>query len=191
MAPLVAALPYIMAGTALVGGVMTAQAQRQAGKAQQQQAEYEAAIERNKATAADHNARLALEQAERDMDILRRQRDRVVGQNISAVAKSGLTLGGSAWDVLEDSAMEAEYEIRSAGYRGRRQADAYGQEAVGHRASSESLKFSGRTARRAGNMAAAGTLIGTLGSTAGAFMSGVSANSSIGVRTYGLPKPRG
>jgi hypothetical protein len=81
-------------------------------QAAEAQGESQAQISQRQATAS-------LQQAQTEALAIRRQNDRVRGTQRVSFLKSGVTLSGSAQDVMYDSAIEGELEALSAEYKGK------------------------------------------------------------------------
>lgn len=102
------ALPIIIAaGTILgaVGQVMSMSAQANA-------AEYDAKLK-------DRNAKIILNQTSAEMDDQQRENRRRLSAIRAQYGASGLDFSGSALDVFEDSAMEAELDVQRVDYQGK------------------------------------------------------------------------
>ncbi len=119
--------------------------QRQEAKAAEQAAEFNAKIEENAAIKEELEGR---EQ---------RHRDRIAGKAFRSrqrarIAKSGVTLEGSPLELLAQSATNEQLAISDS-------LRATGISADISRGRAEIERFGGRTARRAGGIASAGTLL--------------------------------
>ena len=142
----------LLATTAVVGGVTSAFGKFQQGKEAQRQADFnariseeEAGLIRQKSILNEFQQRKALRQVE--------------GQQISAVASSGIELTGSPLDVIADSLANAELGIAI---------DKFNLEtsALAKESEARELRRGGRSARRLANISAVSTLLET-GATAG------------------------
>lgn len=98
---------------AIVGSVVGAAGSIAAGNAQKE--------------AAQQNAALARMQAQEDARRSRRQSDALMGRQRAVVAASGTTIAGSPLLIVQDSAAEAETEIRHILQGGTARASAYQQ----------------------------------------------------------------
>ncbi len=115
-------------------------------RAQQQQADYNAAIDRNNAIAANYQAQSAIEKGEVDEKQSRLQTKRLAGQQTAALAANGIQLGsGSAADVLADTAEQGELDAQTTAHNAqlaawgyKNQADNYNAQAVGTEAAGRS-----------------------------------------------------
>ncbi|MGB8276097.1 MAG: hypothetical protein WCF16_12610 [Alphaproteobacteria bacterium] len=117
---------FTTVGTALsaVGFGLSALSSIQQGQAAASASEYNARV-------AQQNAELARRKAVADEQLARQRAIRILGQGRADVAKSGITLSGSALDVLSDSAANSELDALSIRYGGViRQADATAQAAL-------------------------------------------------------------
>lgn len=127
-----AALPVLgmSAGTAsTIGTVLSAVStvagvvgQIQQSRAAESSARYNAAL-------AEQNRRIALQQAKADERTQRRSALRRAGSARAAAGASGLTLEGSALDILEDNAVEEELSALNIRYQGQLRARGFGTEA--------------------------------------------------------------
>jgi len=104
----------------------------------------QAAGGRRDAGIADENAGIARDQAAARQDMIRREARRIKGQQRAAGGASGLTQD-SLFDVMEDSAIEAELDALTAGYEGKLQARGYRSEAQAARAGARGSIFQGVT----------------------------------------------
>lgn len=134
----VAAIASTVASTGL--GVYSAV---QSGAAQKDAAEFNAAVARNDAIAAQQQA------ASESRQLSRRNRLRAASRR-ARYAASGIELSGSAEDVMFDSAVQDELERQNALYRGelragRSKAEAGLQEAAGRNAVTSSYLSAGGT----------------------------------------------
>lgn len=151
------ALAAVAASTAL--GAYSAVQQ---GEAAEDAAEYNAKV-------AENNAQAAADQAAAEALQVRRAARLRAGTQRAGYGKAGVDLSGSAEDVYIDAGTQGELEALSTLYAGATQSGYYQSRAVGSR-------FEGRQARAAGNLNAAATVIGGLGTGAslgaGAFQGG-------------------
>jgi hypothetical protein len=114
------------AKTAQTTGELNAQAAMQHGEENAQAAlqqggeNAQAALQQGESQAqiAQRQATASLQQAQTEALAIRRQNERVRGSQRVAFLKSGVTLSGSAQDVIYDSAIEGELEALNAEYRG-------------------------------------------------------------------------
>jgi hypothetical protein len=177
------AIPFIMVGMAVLGTVMSAQAQREQGEAAKDAADYNAGIARR-------NAQISLDQADRDAEAQGRDARRQLGAMRAGYGAAGITMEGSPLDVLEDTATTAELDRQNILYRGRIRALGFEDEAGLY-------EMSGENAASSGNSRATATLIGGLGNAAssaygaGMFKSTPAAGYSGGRATNSLTGLRG
>jgi hypothetical protein len=99
--------------------------------------------------AAQQNATLARLQAEEEVRRLRRQSDALMGRQRAVVAASGTTMEGSPLLIVQDTAREAEIEIRHILRGGEARANAFQQ--------------AGSAAAQAGLIDAGSTLLSGIG----------------------------
>lgn len=131
MTPKASTLALLASGTAAVGSLVGGFAQ--------------AAADRRDAAIADQNADIAEDQARARQDMIRREARKLKGAQRAAAGAAGITLDGSAFDVMEDSAIEAELDALTAGYEGKLEARAYRSAAAAKRYSARSALFEGVT----------------------------------------------
>lgn len=147
------AIPFIMVGMAVLGTVMSANAQKEQGEAAKKTAEYNAGISRR-------NAEISMDQAATDAEAQQRDARRRAGAMRAGYGASGVTMEGSPLDVLEDSAITAELDRQNILYKGRIRALGFEDEATLY-------DMSGSNAEKQGNSRATATLVGGLGNAAG------------------------
>lgn len=134
-------LPTVMtAGTA-----MSAIGSMQQGQAAKAAAGYNAAM-------MEQNATVERQQAGAREDAQRRQARQVLGAQRAAFAQSGGGMGGSAADVMGQSAMNAELDALTLRYEG-------DLRARGMESQAASERYSGRSSAMAGYMGAAGSIL--------------------------------
>ena len=141
------------------GTAVSAYGQVQQGRAAKAEAYTQARLAEEDANAAGYAGIQQGQQAEREADKIKEQRDRVLHSQIAAVSKSGLTLSGSAVDVIRDTAIEAEKEVRMAKYRGDMDSYNSAQTARNYRNQASLYRMSGNNARRSAVWGATGTLL--------------------------------
>lgn len=134
----------IIAGTAMqaIGAI-------QQGNAARGAANYNAAM-------LDQNAATERQQAGAREDAQRRRAAQVLGSQRAAFAQSGGGMGGSAADVMQQSAINAELDALTLRYEGDLRARGMESQAVGER-------FAGKQAQRQGYMQAVGSILGGVG----------------------------
>ena len=161
-------LTAVAIGATLASGAMSAYGQYQQGRAQQEAANYRAAIQRNNAIRADQMAKDARERGEETAFQTRLKNRLVIGQMRVKMAGQGIDPGqDSAFEMLVDQGVQGEYDARTALNNAEREAQGYRIKAGQFRSGAALSRFSGRMAKRAGTMGAAGTLLGTAGKVAG------------------------
>jgi Xaa-Pro aminopeptidase len=167
-----AAIPLgaMMAASAAVSAVgaiqqgMAAQAQ---GKAAQDAANYNAILKQQQSA-------LELQQAGAREEQARRASRQVLGQQRAALAQAGVGLGGSALDIMEQSADRAELDALTMRYEG-------DLRSKGLLAAAEGARYEGRVARAAGENAMKGAYL-----SAGASL--LSAAGSYKYYSAGMPR---
>jgi hypothetical protein len=143
-----AAMGAVVAGGALqTKGILDeAQMQHNVGK-------YNAEIDRQ-------NAQLAIMQSREDERKQRVYGRKALGDIRSGYAASGITMEGSAMDILEESAANAELDALSIRHGGYAKATAY-------RSQAQMAEYQGAEAMRAGRTKAAATILSTAGKAYG------------------------
>lgn len=114
---LAAAAPYLTVGSAVVsafGAIASGDQASQNADAQAAAANYNATVQRQQADQA-------LAVANADEERQRRAGRAVLGQQRAAIAESGGGFGGSAFDIMSDSATAAELDALNIRYQGQLQ----------------------------------------------------------------------
>lgn len=135
----------VLAGVSVAGTLLSANAQRQQGRAARRAAEFNAQT-------AEQNAGLVKQQTKEDLRRFRVLFDKEQGSNRAAIGAAGIAFEGSAQDVLEQNARNAELDALTIQHQGDVQAFNFRREA-------ESLRRSGQAAARAADISAVGTLL--------------------------------
>lgn len=151
-----AGLAVASIGVGLIGAGISVYSTIQQGKAAKAQANFDATQQEEQSVIAQYNARSALDDSEREADQLRDVRVRNLASQQAAVASSGLTISGSAVDVMRDSAIESEKEIRMAKWRGQTQAYNYGANSKSLITTAAFTRQAGRNYKRSANLSAVG-----------------------------------
>jgi hypothetical protein len=139
-------LPMVAMGLSAAGTVVSAIGQNNAGKAEQQAANYNARV-------AEMNAAAEQDRAGVEADDYRRQQSRKLASSIAARGASGVAIGsGTPLMVSEDVVREIELGASRIGHEGATKANAYRNQATLDR-------VSGKNARKAGRIAAGATLL--------------------------------
>lgn len=128
----------------LAGTAMSAVGAIQQGSAAKNAASFNAAVANNNAIAARQNAAASAKRQQREARLR-------AGANRAAMGASGVE-GGSAYDLLEDNAMEEELDRLTIIHQG-------DLRAAGLEASAGLLTAQGKAAKKAGLTSAAGTLL--------------------------------
>jgi len=142
----------VLAAGALIGGAVSAVGSIKRGNAARKAAEYNAKIN-------ERNARETEQQAIEQEKIFRIQASKQIGSFKAARGASGVRLGGSAIDALQESFFNIEADANNIKEEGARKARAY-------REGANLDRMEGQAAQNASRFSAAGTL---LSSTASAF----------------------
>jgi len=150
----------------VIGGVISAMGAQQQAEAEAQAAEYQAAIERNRATAAAYEGVARAEvRADQGEEKLASQR--------AAYAASGVTFEGTPLTVFGETAADVGMDVRSEQYAGRINAQA-------HQDQANLLELKAKNSRKAGQIAAMSGIIGGISGVGKAFGGG-GAGSSVGL----------
>lgn len=151
--------PIIAAGLAVAGSLISAKGQKDAGKAQKKAAYAQAGFHREDAKFARENADIIRSQA----DLKAKQLDRESRLRLGAIRAAGGASGrraGDLSDILMDVAAQGELDKQlawRAGHLGARQEEFQANRFSAMAAFSEQ---SGESAQTAGNIGAAGSLLG-------------------------------
>lgn len=140
----------------LIGGLVQAYGQVQAGEAAQRAYEFNA----NQAEQNAAQAQLIAAQDERQTRILGRK---ALGSMRAAYGASGVTLEGSPMDVLAESAAQAELDALNIKFSGE-------TKATNLRNQAKILRYQGGQAKSAGYLSASATLLNAGGDLAGSIM---------------------
>ena len=160
-------LATLSLASTVVGGVVGAYGQIQAGKAAQQEANYKSAIERNNAIRADYAAEDAIQRGKIAEKAQRTKGALLLSQMKAVMGSSGQVIDeGSAGELVIDQAGINELEALNVRSSSEREAFGLKEQAEGFEASSRLYKVSGANARSAGRVAAAGTVLTTGGTVA-------------------------
>lgn len=155
IAPVLTAVGTI---TSVIGAVGAANAQAAAG-------EYNARVAERDAYVAEQNSKAILDQTRIDVEERRRQNNRVQATMRAAYGASGTGLAGSALDVLYDTAMEQETDVRRIEYEGRVRAREGALQMLGLQESATLSRMEASNAKRAGYINAVGIAAGGAGRT--------------------------
>lgn len=140
-----------------------------------QEAGAKAAAAETNANIADYNKQVAdrnrvatLDAANQEIEAKKRESNRALGSIRAAYGASGLSLGGSPLDVLEDTATEYSLDIAKIRYKGEVKAIGYKDEATNFAMKAQLARMEASSARAAGPISAIGKLFGgasSVGST--------------------------
>lgn len=140
------AVPFIaLALTTAVGTGVAVYAAKEQGKAAEEAGKFNEAVARNDALAQSQQAQYEANQARRRSLIMS-------GRQRAAYAKSGVTLSGSADDVMYDSEIQGELDALAALYTGKVRSN-YAT------SSGQLARLEGDNAKTASNFHAAGSLL--------------------------------
>jgi hypothetical protein len=147
-------MAFIAAGAIVVAGVaLTAYGQYEAGQSAKATANYNAKLAENEAIAKEQQARVESQQ-------MQKNKERLLASQRAGFAKGGAVITeGTPLLLMAEQAGTAELDILNQ-QRNR------AMEATSLRSEATISKFSGKQAARAGNIGAAGTVIGGAGSIA-------------------------
>lgn len=110
---------------------------------------------------AERNAALAAQAGQRQADQIAQRGRRLRGAQLARLGKRGVTVSGSAIDVIQDSEKQIEDDALAALYRG-------GVEAEGARLQGQYARQAARSQANASRISGVGSLISGLGSGASA-----------------------
>lgn len=147
----------------VIGGIVGAIGAQQQAQAATAAADYNARV-------SDRNAAIVRNQAAADQMDKAVEHRRQLGAIRSAYGASGIDPAGSPLDVLEDTAMEQELEIRDVGYEGELRAIEQGDRATLYR-------MEAKAAKKSGAIGAISSIVGGVSGAAKSFTS--SAGSSL------------
>lgn len=165
------AAPYIAAGAAVLGGMVSASGAMKSGKAAKATAEYNAKIQERNAKVAEQAAEQTMLQADRDA--LRTQELGVnfIMEQQARYGASGVVAGtGTALDVALDSANNIEESIAQRYYKSEVEAIAMREQAVDSRLSANLNRMEGRARMQAARTQAMSSILGSVNSAAMAFV---------------------
>ncbi|MEI7578609.1 MAG: hypothetical protein WCJ58_01060 [bacterium] len=158
-------IPALMVG----GGLLSASSQIQAGNAQSRMATTVAGQYNQNADLADIAAANAVAGGQRGATEALRQNKMLQSKQIAIAAAQGAsTSEKNIADLISNTASQGEYEALSALYEGNTKSDALKNEAIGLRNKATMTRYEGKQARKAANIGAISSLIGS-GATAGSF----------------------
>lgn len=161
----VAAVPIALGVAALAGTALTAVGQVQQAQSASDAAQANAAIAEQQADVARETAAQEVDRAAVEAEIFAREARRRQGQRLSAVAASGITLSGSALDVLTDAALSDEQQRLLILHEGDERARARMAGASIEEMSAAEFQRQAAAERQAGRLAATGTIIGGVAQT--------------------------
>lgn len=147
----------MLIGSTVIGGV----GQLQQASATAAASEYNARVSDMNAKLSDRAARDALERGKIEEQAQRQKTAQILGQQTAGMAANGLDLGfGSPLDLLVDTAVMGEIDaltIRSNTYREERDIR---QQGLNYRGQAGMQRAEAKSARTAGWLSAAGTVLG-------------------------------
>lgn len=148
--------PHLM----LIGGAVQAIGAIQAGKAQQAEANARAQANQYNAKVKEMNAQIARTQANAREEQQRRKGRQVLGAQRAGIAQAGIGFGGSALDIMEQSADTAELDALNIRYEGELQSTGLLADAEAERYEAGVNRMAGRNAMKAAYIGAGSALIG-------------------------------
>ncbi len=154
-------------GTSVVGGVVSAMGQMQAGKAAANAAKYNAAVATQNAEVQQRNAKMVMEAGQAQVAAQGMKNAAKMGGIIANQGASGLDVNtGSPLDVRSSAAELGQLDALTV--RSNAAKEAYGHQvaAVNDTAQAQLDTMQGKAASQAATIGAVGTLIGTAGSAA-------------------------
>lgn len=157
MAFIVPFLPYIAAGVSAVGAIAQGNAQKAQADSQAEAAQYNATI-------ANQNADTALQAGNANEEAQRRKSAAELGQQRAGMAENGIGLdSGTATDLTESSAMNAELDALNARYNGQVQARDYKAQAALGQQQASSSRAAGQAAQTSGYLTAGASALSSYG----------------------------
>lgn len=157
-----------------IGGVISAVGAIQSANAQAAASEYDAQISERNRVIADQNRKHNVELALIDAEDKRRDNARNMSTIRAAYGGSGLDLAGSPLDVLEDTALEQELDVRRTEYEGRVKNREGGMQMQEFKEKATLSRMEAKNAKKAGILSAFGYLANA-GASLTKGMSGVEA----------------
>lgn len=148
--------PHLM----LIGAAVQAVGAIQAGKAQQAEANARAQANQYNAKVKEMNAQIARTQANAREEQQRRKGRQVLGAQRAGIAQAGIGFGGSALDIMEQSADTAELDALNIRYEGELQSTGLLADAEAERYEAGVNRMAGRNAMKAAYIGAGSALIG-------------------------------
>lgn len=156
-----AALPWIMLGTSVAGGLTQAQGAQQQGAAAAAQNQYLAQVAANNQIIAEQNAEQAEQRGGRLAEMKELETAGRLGAVTAAAGASGLdTTSGSPLRLAADTKAMGELDARMIRYNASREAYGYRTQGVGYAAQAQLDEMAGSNALRAGQLEAIGSVIG-------------------------------
>lgn len=144
-----------------VGAAYSAYGQVQAGKAQQAQYNYQAAVDRNNKKITDWQAKDAIDRGKEEERRRRLQTQQTMGTQRVSFAANGIDLGSeNVSDTLADTAMTGELDALTIRSNAARDAWGYKVQGMNYMASAGNNQLAGRNARQAGRTGAMSTILG-------------------------------
>ena len=147
------ALPALAVGMMAAGTAVNAFGAYSAGKAKQAAYNYDAQV-------AEMNAGIAKEQAEFEAARQESKTRRFIASQRVGFLANGVTISGSAMDILSDTTIQGEMDRLAIIYGGE-------VEAVNYRNDAQRSRFAGKQEAKAGMFNAAGSLLSGAGSAYG------------------------
>jgi len=158
---------YASLGASALGGVTGAVGAYQQGQAEAGAARYNAALAKENAAVAQQNAVIASQSGEQQAAMQEQRTRATVGAIKAGQAASGIDVStGSAVDVRSSAAELGELDALTVRSNAAREAFGYTQQAAGMKAQSALDEYQAETAATAGEIGAASTLLGGVGSAA-------------------------
>lgn len=148
---------WIAAATAVIGAYSAVQS----GKATEASYQAQANADAYNAEIDAQNARVARQQANAREEAQRRQAKQVLGEQRAALAQAGIGLSGSAADVYQQSATNAELDALNIRYEGELQARGLLAQSELNTYQGKASRMNAGSARRGGYTNAAATILST------------------------------
>lgn len=178
------ALPIVAIAATVIGTAVSAYGSYEAGQATKAEAGYQAGVANNNATIASQNATYATEAGNSKAQLEEIKTNQLIGSQEAASGSSGLDVNTGSPVALRSSAAAlgtlSELNIRN---NAARENLGFLQQASNYQADATLAQYKGTAASTAGDLAAAGTIIGGAGKLSGQ----LSSFSNNGAFSGGVP----
>jgi len=143
----------------------------QKGSADQQAAQYQAAVARNNQIIANQNAQYAIEKGRAAEEVKRERTAQMISSQRMRAGAAGLTLdSGSPLRIQEDVAQQGEIDALTIRNNAAREAYGWESQGMGYAAQAQLDEMRGRSAREAGTLGAFSSIVGGASSVSDKWM---------------------